>query len=245
MSVAIDLMSARSKSAFARLKTPQGLLADTPPSAAVSLAWPELEGVLPDHGFPKGVVELTSSRTLGGATRVALGAIRGAQERGPEVWCAWLDPEGSLYAPGVTKSGVDLKRMLVVRPPRKDLGRVAVKLAQAHAFDVIVLDYSYVAFVQPTPLLTGARAGSGSPRRGRSVRSEVLVRKLALLAEEGGSTIILLTDSTEPRPVPWPVALRLELSRTPSTLTVKVVKDRFCRLGSAKIPWPTDASAAR
>jgi len=71
----------------------------------------------------------------------------------------------------------------------------------------------------------------------------VLVRKLALLAEDGGSTILLLTDTTDPRPVPWPVALRLELSRAPGTLTVKVAKERFCRLGSARIAWPAPALA--
>jgi hypothetical protein len=205
------------------------LLEEAPSSPALRLGWPELEGVLPDHGFPKGVVELTSSRALGGSTRVALSAVRGAQARSPDAWCSWLDPEGSLYAPGVTRMGVDLGRMLVVRPPRKDLARVAVKLAQASAFDVLVIDYSTPALVQPA-----VAPGRGGPRR---LRPEVLVRKLALLAEDLGSTILLLTDTTEPRPVPWPVALRLELSRAPGTLLVKVAKDRFCRLGSARIPW--------
>jgi recombination protein RecA len=136
--------------------------------------------------------------------------------------------------------GVDLGRLLVVRPPRKDLGRVAVKLAQARAFDVIVLDYSTPALVEPA-----SPAGSRSLSAGRTgrLRSEVLVRKLALLAEDGGSTILLLTDTTDPRPVPWPVALRLELSRAPGTLTVKVAKERFCRLGSARIAWPAPALA--
>jgi hypothetical protein len=217
------------------LALPRLLLEVAPHSSPVlPLAWPELEAALPDHGFPRGVVELTSSRALGGATGVALAAVRGAQARSPETWCAWLDPEGSLYAPGVSKMGVDLRRLLVVRPPRKELGRVAVKLAQARAFDVIVLDYSTPALVQPV-----------SPVRTGRLRPEVLVRKLALLAEDGGSTIILLTDTTDPRPVPWPVALRLELSRAPGTLMVKVVKERFCRLGSARIAWPAPAPILR
>jgi hypothetical protein len=210
-----------------------------PSSTVLPLAhWPELEGVLPDHGFPRGVVELTSARALGGSTRVALSAVRGAQARSLGTWCAWLDPEGSLYAPGVTKMGVDLRRMLVVRPPRRDLARVAVKLAQACAFDVIVVDYGTPALVQP-PASLGTNAGGTGGGRGRGrLRPEVLVRKLALLAEDGGSTILLLTDTTDPRPIPWPVALRLELSRAPGTLLVKVVKDRFCRLGAARIAWP-------
>src|SRR5665213_4183080 len=124
------------------------LLEEAPSSPALRPGWPELGRVLPDHGFPKGVVELTSSRALGGSTRVALSAVRGAQARSSEAWCAWLDPEGSLYAPGVTRMGVDLGRMLVVRPPRTDLARLAVKLAHASAFDVIVIDYSTPALVQ-------------------------------------------------------------------------------------------------
>jgi RecA/RadA recombinase len=164
---------------------------------------------------------------------VALAAVAGAQSRDEKAWCAWLDPEGSLYAPGAHKAGVDLARMLVVQPSRKDLARVAVKLAASRAFDVIVIDYNPPALV---PLQQGR---SGGPKRRRAaLRPEVLMRKLALLAEEGGSTIIVLTDKAEPRPMQWPVALRVELSRAPGALTVKVVKDRLCRLSSSKIAWP-------
>lgn len=246
MSVALDLKLARSNAFALSLKTHPALLPGEndgspkgPSPEVLPLPWPELEGVLPDQGLPKGVVELASSRALGGGTRVAAAAVRGALERNPDAWCAWLDPEGSLYAPGVTRLGVDLRRLLVVRPPRKDLGRVVVKLAQARAFDVIVVDYHPVAFVQP--LASGGPNASRSPRR-HGVRPEVLVRKLALLAEEGGSTILLLTDTTDPRPVPWPVALRLELARAPGTLSVKVAKDRFCRLGGSKIAWPAQGA---
>jgi hypothetical protein len=64
---------------------------------------------------------------------------------------------------------------------------------------------------------------------------EVLVRKLALAAEPSGATVMLLTDSARPRTAPWPVALRLELSR-PSRheLTVRVAKDRCGRSGLVK-----------
>jgi len=242
MSVALDL-APPTKSAFALfLQSSRGLREEAPPStSALPLTWPELEAVLPDRGLPKGVVELATSRGLGGATRVALAAVRAAQMRSPDAWCAWLDPEGSLYAPGVTRVGVDPRRLLVVRPPRRDLGRVAVKLGQARAFDVLVLDYNPVALAQsPSPQ---PRVRGGSPRR--SVRPEVLVRKLALLAEEGGCTVLLLTDTTDARPAPWPVALRLELSRAPGTLSVKVTKDRFCRLGSARIAWPAHLETTR
>ena len=34
---------------------------------------------------------------------VALAAVRGGQAKAEGAWCAWLDPEGSLYAPGVAE----------------------------------------------------------------------------------------------------------------------------------------------
>jgi len=47
--------------------------------------------------------------------------------------------------------------------------------------------------------------------------------------------VLLLTDSTRPRAAPWPVALRLELSRpSPYDLTVRVAKERRGRAGIVK-----------
>jgi recombination protein RecA len=217
------------------------------PSSRLPLFWPELEGILPDRGFPKGVVELASARALGGATQVALAAVRGGQESAGS-WCAWLDPEGSLYAPGVVRAGVDLQRLLVVRPPRKDLASVAVKLVEARAFEVVVVDFASPALVRPSSGLRGdaadVAAAATSRRRKKTLRPEVLVRKLALLAGEAGATVVMLTDASEPRPMPWPVALRLELARVPGALTVKVAKDRACRLASGRVAWTRAHSRA-
>jgi len=237
MSTALDLLNASSLPRLALVSHLQiaGQGGDEGEGGSLPLLWPELERALPDRGLPKGVVELACAKGLGGGTRVALAAVRGGQRQGG--WCAWLDPEGSLYAPGVAKAEVDLQRLLVVRPPRKDLAAVAVKLVQSSAFDVIVIDYTPPALVK-LESAHASRALSPSLSRSRSVRPEVLVRKLALLAEAGGSTVILLTDASEPRPLPWQVALRIELSRSPGALTVKVVKDRFCRLAMSKVAWP-------
>ena len=110
---------------------------------------------------------------------------------------------------------------------------MAVKLVQSRAFEVVVIDCSAPLLVQPPKV-----AGSPPRKRRPSLRPEVFVRKLAMLAEEGGSTVVLLTDTSEPRPMPWPVALRLELTRSPGSLLVKVAKDRACRLASARVAWP-------
>jgi len=174
---------------------------------------------LPDGGLPRGVVELTSPRALGGPARLAAVAVRAAQTSDARAWCAWIDPAGTLYAPGLATAGVDLARLLVVRPEARDVARVAVKVAQARAFDVIVIDADAL------------EASDGN----RGWRGDVVVRKLALLAEEGGATVLLLTDARARRALPWPVALRLELARPgPEELLVRVAKERRGRVGSVR-----------
>ncbi len=206
-------------------------LGAAPGERRLDIPWPGLADVLPDGGLPLGVVELASARALGGATSLALAAVRAGQGRGPRAWCAWIDPEGTLHAPGVLAAGVDLVRLLVVRPPRAECGRVAVKVAASGAFEVIVVDADAVPGAPPS----GARSGVERMRRNPPKDWQVLVRKLALEAEESGATVVLLTDSTRPRAAPWPVALRLELSR-PSRheLTVHVAKERRGRVGLVK-----------
>ena len=200
-------------------------------SGALALSWPGLGDLLPDGGLPRGVVELASPRALGGSTSVALAAVRAGQARGRSAWCAWLDPEGTLHAPGVVAAGVDLDRMLVVRPPRAQLARVAVKVVGAGAFEVVVVDLDAVPGSQETDAANEARAGAGAAKK-KTWAPDVLVRKLALGAEASGGSVLLLTDSTRHRTMQWPVALRLELSRpSRSELVVRVAKDRRGRVG--------------
>src|SRR2546421_6298879 len=91
-----------------------------PVEAPLVLGWPELDAALPDGGLPRGVVELAAPRALGGGTSIALAAMRAAHARDARAWCAWIDPEATLYAPGVAAAGVDRARLLVVRPPREE-----------------------------------------------------------------------------------------------------------------------------
>jgi hypothetical protein len=174
------------------------------------------------------VVELAAPRALGGSTSVAFAAVRAGQARADKAWCAWIDPEETLHAPGVVAAGIDLARMLVVRSPRALVGRVAVKLVGAGAFEVVVVDFDAI----PGASAGGAAVGAGKKK---GWAPEVLVRKLALAAEPSGATVLLLTDAMRPRAVPWPVALRLELSRAGKCdLVVRVAKDRRGRVGVAK-----------
>lgn len=209
------------------------LAKDTESPRPLPLDWPELDAALPDGGLPRGVVELASPRSLGGATSLALAAVRAGQQKSEHAWCAWIDPEDTLHAPGVVAAGVDLARLLVVRPPRALLGKVAVKLVGSGAFEVVAVDVDAIPGVRAPA--RGGKAREGRAREGRGWAPELLVRKLALAAEPTGSTVLLLTDASLPRAAQWPVALRLELSRTDArSLSVRVAKDRRGRIGPTK-----------
>jgi len=215
---------------------------------ALPLGWSAFDALMPDGGLPRAaVVELAAPRALGGATMVAMRAVRAAQERDPRAWCAWIDPDATLYGPGLARAGIDLSRLLVVRPPRAEIGRTAVKVVASQAFDVVVADVDPIEGAAGEPLSAGAGAGTGAAaapapapkRRGTKAKSpEVIVRKLALAAEESGTTVVLVTDASRPRHVTWPVALRLELARRPQALAVRVAKDRGGRMAPAKTWLP-------
>jgi recombination protein RecA len=193
-----------------------------PPSLA--LGWPEVDALLPDGGLPRGVVELSTPRALGGATSVALAAVRAAQAKDPRAWCAWIDPESTLYAPGAAYAGVDLSRLLVVRPPRAEMARVAVKTCASRGLEIVVVDFDPI-------LASGFKLQASGKRR---VPDATIIRRLALAAEEAGATVILLTDSRSPRAA-LPVARRIEMSRTSTDdLSMRVAKDRFGRIGLAR-----------
>lgn len=207
---------------------------------ALPLGWSAFDALMPDGGLPRAaVVELAAPRALGGATMVAMRAVRAAQERDPRAWCAWIDPDATLYGPGLARAGIDLSRLLVVRPPRAEIGRTAVKVVASQAFDVVVADVDPIDGAGGEPITAAPAPARAPKRRGTKAKSpEVIVRKLALAAEESGTTVVLVTDASRPRHVTWPVALRLELARRPQALAVRVAKDRGGRMAPAKTWLP-------
>lgn len=206
------------------------------------LDWPELERILPDRGLPRGVVEIASPITKqgamrGGATTIALAAVRGVHAADARAWCAWITEEGAapLYAPAVAQAGVDLDRLLVVRPSAADLARTVVKVAASGAFDLVIVDAP--AGLDGRLTLTG-RLHPHPPGEARArgrVDGAVVVRKLALAAEEKGTSFLVLTNVFTSRAVPWPVALRIEVERRPEAIAVKVTKDRRGRASSQHV----------
>lgn len=236
-------LAALNAGTLARLGVLQGTNALAPNETVLSLDWPELEHVLPDRGLPRGVIEIASPITKrgvmrGGATTIALSAVRAVHAADARGWCAWItESHGSnvppLYAPAAVQAGVDLERLLVVRPSPADLARTVVKVASSGAFDLVVID-------APSGLDGKLSLGSNSPAGKRAaprarVDGSVVVRKLALAAEEKGTTCIVLTNLYTARPAPWPVALRIEVERRPEAIAVRVTKDRRGRASSQHV----------
>jgi recombination protein RecA len=190
----------------------------------------ELDSLLPGGGLPRdGVVELSISGGIALATSVALSACRAVGEEarvagGDVPWCAFVDPSSTLHGPSVQGARVNLERLLVVRPPIDALGRTAIRLVESRAFSVVVVD---------TVGVPGATLDVGLAAWPR------IVRRLAMAAADGGSTVLLITDGEARRPLPLPVALRLELQRPlPDRLSVRIAKERRGRISQPRtIVW--------
>lgn len=178
--------------------------------------------------FARGVVELSSEGGIALGTSVALRACLRVQQDarsafGVVPWCAFVDPTGSLYAPGVYASGVDLGRLLVVRPDEESLVRVTLRLIESKVFPLVVVD------------LKGLPGEHFEPSLNPWVR---VVRRISRALEGTCHSVLLLTDKNAKRSLPLPVTERLLLSRLRATeLRVTVSKSLSGHPGQAKIRW--------
>lgn len=202
-----------------------------PPATALSLGssfGAPIDAVLPDLGLPRGVVvELSAPRGLARATSLALATCAAAQAearlRGtPDTagaFCAWIEPSPTLFAPAVHRAGVDLTRLLVVRPNPDELARTALRVAESRAFAAIVIDTASV------PGVLGARVDL------QRSRFPLVVRRLAIAIEGSDTTLLLLTCRSNALQTPLPVGMRIVLERpNPEKLSLFVAKDRRGRV---------------
>jgi recombination protein RecA len=198
-----------------------------------------LSSVLPEGGFPRGcVVEIASPANLGHGLSVSLAACAASQEESvrcgrDKAWCAFLDPDCTLFGPAVQERGVSLERLLVLRPPRSLLTRVAVQVAASRIFSVIVVDVCSVP-----------GASSREQHRFESMETWAKVtRRLALCLEKTPTTLFLLTRAEAHRPLALPVAMRLELENADAhRLVVRIAKEKFGRVTSPQqIAWTRPA----
>jgi len=221
-----------------RLRARHLVLEPTAPSLPFGLA--ALDALLPDGGLPRGaVVELCAASGLGQSTRLALAACGAAQRQAGDharlgrhgAWCAWIDVSSALFAPGVVRAGVELERLLVLRPRPEMVTRLAVRLAASQLFSVLVVERVGVP-----------GTGLELPR----ARWELTTRRLALALEGSECTVVLLSSLARARAEQLPVALRLELTRPEhEQLQVRVSKERHGRLrGPERIALGWEGCAA-
>jgi protein ImuA len=85
----------------------------------VSSGLPELDARLPERGFPRGsLIEWLVPGPGSGAGTLALAAAREACRDGPPL--VVVDRSGRFYPPAAAALGLDLARVLIVRPRRSD-----------------------------------------------------------------------------------------------------------------------------
>lgn len=207
--------------------------ADSMAAPSRATGWAALDALLPDGGLPHGVVEIacaapqTRAHAYAGATAIAASVIAHSMQD-DRSFSAWIDPARTLHAPGLVQRGIDVHRLLVVRPSPALVGRVAVKVVAAGAFDVVVVDMAEVDGARPSP---------------KREAPELFVRKLALAAETSSATVLLLTEPEKmaTRVTPWPVAMRLDVARGGEGLALSIPKERRGRVTTAKVTLPLPA----
>lgn len=168
-----------------------------------------VDAALPGGGFPTGALAELAGGPASGKTAVALSLLA---RLGEEALFAWIDGRGELYPPAAAARGVDLGRLLVVRPPagpggapppgREPPWRAALWAAEAvlasGAFAAVVMDVALPAVVP------GADAAA---------------RRLQAAAERGGAVGLWLAGAHGGLRLPG--ALRLELSAAGGRITAR------------------------
>lgn len=158
-----------------------------------------IDSVLPGGGFARGALAELEGGPASGKTAVALALVARLPE---EELFAWVDGRGELYPPAAAARGVDLGRLLVVRPlvgpsgppPRGE----PPWRAALWASEAVLASGAFAAVVMDVPLpasLPGADAAA---------------RRLQAAAERGGAVGLWLAGAGGRLRLPG--AVRLEIS---------------------------------
>ena len=98
-------------------------------SGALACGLASVDEALPAGGFPRGALSELRGGPASGKTAVALALV--AALPGDEL-AAFVDGTGELYPPAAAALGVDLGRLLLVRPAEaRGLGRTPARCARA------------------------------------------------------------------------------------------------------------------
>jgi protein ImuA len=174
-------------------------------TGCVGCGRPEVDASLPGGGFPRGALSELAGGPASGKTAVALSLLAAL---GPEDLFAWVDARGDLYPPAAAALGVDLARLLLVRPVAGPVGEQAMEpsghaardpgLAALWAAEALLGSGAFAAVVIDVPAARIARGVDAAARR------------LQAAAEKGGAVGLWLAAPAAGLRVP--AAVRLELS---------------------------------
>ena len=173
--------------------------------AGLSSGYPELDRHLPGGGWPPdSLTEILTAHYGIGELRLLMPALARLSNATPEQeepgWVAWVAPPFQPYPPALRQYGIDLSRMLIVRP-----GAASETLWSAEQ----ALSSGTCAAVLLWPETLDDQAG----------------RRLQLAAEKGQSWAIAFRPLSV-RHQPSAAALRLELQATAQGTHVHILKSR-------------------
>lgn len=207
---------------------------------AVPCGLPAVDAALPGGGFARGALAELAGGPASGKTAVALALLAAL---GREDLFAWIDGRGELYPPAAAARGVDLGRLLVVRPPVSPAGmpppgaepgwRGALWAAEA-----VLASGAFAAVVMDVPL----------PRTMRG--SDAIARRLQAAVERGGAVGLSLTGVEGGLRIPGSV--RLEVATDAGRIVARRTSGLDARARSSQrsgaLPWEAsggDGAATR
>lgn len=163
----------------------------------------EVDAALPGGGFPRGALAELSGGPASGKTAVALSLFAALD---PGALVAYVDGRAELYPPAAAARGVDLGRLLVVRPQQDGgdgaagacTGRSASPRARAGlwAAEALLASGAFAAVAMDLPVARGVEG------------ADAVARRLQAAAERGGAVGLWLAEE---RGLRVPAAVRLEL----------------------------------
>lgn len=174
----------------------------------------EIDRLLPGGGFSQGALTELAGGPASGKTAVALALFAAL---GPGALAAYVDGHGELYPPAAAALGVDLARLLVIRPAAAGEGRQEPALAVLWAAEALLGSGAFAAVAVDALPLRGLRG------------ADAVARRLQAAAEKGGTIGLWLAPLRSG--LRLPVAARLELAAGSERIVARRV-DRPAAVGA-------------
>ncbi|WP_242339094.1 MULTISPECIES: DNA recombination/repair protein RecA [Anaeromyxobacter] len=168
-------------------------------AGALACGRPEIDALLPEGGFRRGALTELAGGRASGKTAIALALFAAL---GPGDLAAYVDGRGELYPPAAAALGVDLARLLVVRPPPRTSAEGPARdpaLVALWAAEALLASGAFAAVAVDVPVARAVRGADAAARR------------LQAAAEKGGAVGLWLA-AVGGTALRVPVAVRLELT---------------------------------